>query len=338
MNRKRILIISNSDDLHVDVITPILTVKGNKPFRLNLDAFPREYQFHQQINQNGCAGFIQHLPTGDRLTIKDIGAVWLRKKGEFSFLSQDLSLQEKAYAIEETDHTLFGLLYGLDCYWMSHPLAMRGASFKGEQMKRAVRLGFIIPPSVISNTPQAVKSFKQALEGDMVFKAMSSSFLAADKVLQEERESDGIPTTVISDLTMDELDAIAHVPCYFQRHIEKAYELRVTVIGERVFAAKIDSQLDERTKTDFRDFSVEIPYSAIKLPQDIEQRCREFVKSYGLNYGALDLIVTPMDEYIFLENNPGGQFWFVEQLVPELTMMDTLADCLIEGARCAEFG
>ncbi|PIW61591.1 MvdC/MvdD family ATP grasp protein [Shewanella sp. CG12_big_fil_rev_8_21_14_0_65_47_15] len=334
MNRKRILIVSNSDDLHVDVLTPLLTAKGDTPFRLDLDAFPRDYQFHQQIGQQGCEGFIQHLPTGDRLAIEDIGAVWLRKKGEFAFLSADLGLQEKAYAIEETDHTLFGLLYGLDCYWMSHPLAVRGASFKGEQMKRAVRLGFTIPPSIISNTPQAVKSFKQALEGDMVFKAMSSSFLAADKVSQAERESDGIPTTVISDEDMEQMDAVALVPCHFQGHIEKAYELRVTVIGERVFAAKIDSQLDERTKTDFRDFSVEIPYSAIELPQHIEQRCREFVKSYGLNYGALDLIVTPEDDYVFLENNPGGQFWFVEQLVPELTMMDALADCLIEGARC----
>ncbi|NMH64037.1 MvdC/MvdD family ATP grasp protein [Shewanella salipaludis] len=334
MNSKRILIVSNSDDLHVEVLTPILTAKGHQPFRLDLNTFPRDYQFHQHISQDGCEGFIEHLPTGDRLAIEDIGSVWLRKKGEFAFLSPDLGPQENAYAIEETDHTLFGLLYGLDCYWMSHPLAMRGASFKGEQMKRAVRLGFAIPPSIISNTPQAVKSFKQTLEGDMVFKAMSSSFLAADKVSQAERESDGIPTTVISDLDMDELDAIAHVPCHFQGHIEKAYELRVTVIGERVFAAKIDSQLDERTKTDFRDFSVEIPYSAMLLPLDVERRCREFVKSYGLNYGALDLIVTPKDEYIFLENNPGGQFWFVEQLVPELTMMNTLADCLIEGAQC----
>ncbi len=47
----------------------------------------------------------------------------------------------------------------------------------------------------------------------------------------------------------------------------------------------------------------------------------------------MDIIVTPEDEFVFLENNPGGQFLFVEQLVPELKMMDTLANCLIEGVQ-----
>ncbi|MBP6750029.1 MAG: hypothetical protein KA144_10355 [Xanthomonadaceae bacterium] len=92
------------------------------------------------------------------------------------------------------------------------------------------------------------------------------------------------------------------------------------------------SQDDERTRTDYRDFSAEIDYIAETLPQEIERRCREFVHSYGLTFGALDLIFTPEGEYVFLENNPAGQFLFVEQLVPELRMLDAVTDCLIDGA------
>jgi hypothetical protein len=56
------------------------------------------------------------------------------------------------------------------------------------------------------------------------------------------------------------------------------------------------------------------------------------VHSYQLNYGAIDLIVTPDNEYVFLENNPAGQFLFVEQLVPALTMSDSLARRLVREA------
>ena len=74
-------------------------------------------------------------------------------------------------------------------------------------------------------------------------------------------------------------------------------------------------------------------YEATRLPDDVARRCLEFVHSYGLTYGALDLIVDLEGEYVFLENNPGGQFLFVEDRVPELAMTDALAECLIEGAR-----
>jgi glutathione synthase/RimK-type ligase-like ATP-grasp enzyme len=99
-----------------------------------------------------------------------------------------------------------------------------------------------------------------------------------------------------------------------------------------VFAARIHSQDDPRTQLDFRDFSAPIRYEAETLSPELEARCREFVHGYGLQYGAIDLIVTPDGRHVFLENNPGGQFLFVEQLVPELRMLDAVADRLIAGA------
>ena len=131
------------------------------------------------------------------------------------------------------------------------------------------------------------------------------------------------------------LDAVAQLPCFFQHHVRKAHELRVTVIGDRLFAARIHSQDDPRTAADFRDFSAEILYEAATLPPELERRCIQLVHSYGLTYGAIDLIVTPEGEHVFLENNPAGQFLFVEQLVPELRMCDAVAQCLIDGAGAA---
>jgi ABC-type multidrug transport system fused ATPase/permease subunit len=52
------------------------------------------------------------------------------------------------------------------------------------------------------------------------------------------------------------------------------------------------------------------------------------VKNFNLEFGAIDLILTPQGEYVFLEINPSGQFAWVETLT-KLPLVDTLADLLL---------
>ena len=185
-------------------------------------------------------GSLTHLPTGDSLALSEIGAVWMRKKGRFSYRSKDLAPQERAHADAETRHLLLGLLYSLDCYWMSHPLALRAASWKGEQLKRAAGLGFATPASIVTNCPTRVADFIEA-QGEIVFKPASSPSLAAEQVASGERLAVSLPTTMITPDHAGDLDAVAEAPCLFQRYIPKRHELRVTVIGGEVFSARIHS-------------------------------------------------------------------------------------------------
>ncbi len=55
------------------------------------------------------------------------------------------------------------------------------------------------------------------------------------------------------------------------------------------------------------------------------------MKALGLNFGAIDMILTPAGEYVFLEINPNGQWAWIQQLRPEIPLRETLADLLIEG-------
>ncbi len=329
---KRVLIVTNASDLHADIVELKLKNKGAKPFRINLDEFPRDFSVDIGFGADGLSGTLRHLASKDEISLVEVGAVWSRKAAKFDFLSEDLTAQEQAFAQAETEHLFFSLLYSLDCFWMSHPLAIRSSLWKGEQLRRAVQMGFQVPRSIISNCPDAVRRFRQTLDSEIIFKAMSSPSLCAEDVAAVDREFEGLPTTRISDDHFEVIESVRQLPCLFQEYIPKKYELRVTVIGEKVFAAKIHSQNDSRTETDYRNFSVEIPYELTKLAVDVEARCVEFVRSYGLEFGALDLIVTPQDELVFLENNPGGQFLFVEQLVPELRMTDAIADLLLSQA------
>lgn len=329
---KRVLIVTNSYDLHADLVSARLSATGQAPFRLNLDDFPKDYEITLSFVDGRWSGGLTHLPTGNALSIEEIGAVWMRKKADFSYRSGELLPQEKAYADGEMEHILFGMLYALDCYWMSHPLAVRGASWKGEQLLRAARMGFDVPPSIVTNRRADVDAFRHAV-GDLVFKTLSSPILAADEVAAEDQIVNHLSTTLITDEDEALLDAVAELPSFFQPNVSKAYELRVTVIGDRLFAAKIHSQADPRTVIDCRDMSAEILYEAEVLPAEISCRCLEFVHSYGLTYGAIDLIVTPEGRYVFLENNPVGQFLFVEQLVPALDMTGHTARCLSDAVR-----
>lgn len=329
---KKILIVTNSFDIHADELLSILARKQQTAFRLDLDGFPRDYQISQVFQQGRVSQQIRRLPDGAWLDLDSIGATWIRKPGEFSYLSPDLSPQELAFAKQEAEHTLQGILNMLDCYWMSHPLPLRGAQWKAEQLRRAERMGFRVPASIITNCPDEVRRFQQGLAGKMIFKAMSTPSLAAEDLAQEQRITNGLHTTIIED-DMD-FAAVAELPCHFQEYIPKQYELRVTIIGEHVFAAKIHSQDDARTAIDSRDMSAEIRYEACVLPADLQQRCLDFVHSYGLHFGALDLIVTPDAKVVFLENNPAGQFLYIEQLIPEFNMLETLADTLIKEAQC----
>lgn len=332
---KRVLIVTHSGDLHADRLMPLLSDRGAIPFRINLDAFPRDYQLCQLIGGGRCINRLRLLPDGAWLDLDEVGAIWLRKAAEFSYLSNDLAQQERAYAKLETEQALFSLLYALDCYWMSHPRALRGAQWKGEQLKRAQQMGFRIPASIVTNSPDEVRRFREQVAGPIVFKAMSTPTLAADEVEAQQRIAGGLATTLIDEGVLANLDAVRELSCHFQEYVAKRHELRVTVIGRRVFAARLHSQDDPRTAIDSRDMSAPIRYEACALPPEVERRCVDFVRSYGLEYGALDLIVTPGGDYVFLENNPVGQFLYVQELVPELRILEALADTLHEEAQCS---
>lgn len=330
---KTILIITNSFDLHADLIEPILKQKNQSFFRLNLDKFPKDYHLKQLYVSGKVEVTIEHLLSKQTIHFEDIGAVWNRKPAPFSFISNDLAPQELAFAKTETEHTLFGLLYTLDCYWMSHPVNLRGAMWKGEQLNRATQFGFRIPHSLVTNCPEDVRRFKSLISGDIIFKSLSTPDLASVEVDDDDCIATGLATTIVTDELMNNLEAVREIPCHFQEYIPKKYELRVTVVGNSVFVAKLYSQDDERTKVDSRDMSAEIRYEATALPDSIHKRCLEFVKSYGLNYSAMDIIVTPDEDYVFLENNPNGQFLYIQELIPEFNILETVADTLIKNFR-----
>lgn len=54
------------------------------------------------------------------------------------------------------------------------------------------------------------------------------------------------------------------------------------------------------------------------------------MEKLGLAYGAIDFVVTPEGEYVFLEVNPSGQFLWADYEAG-LPLLDAMCEMLIQG-------
>ncbi|MDR2927676.1 MAG: grasp-with-spasm system ATP-grasp peptide maturase [Cytophagaceae bacterium] len=104
-------------------------------------------------------------------------------------------------------------------------------------------------------------------------------------------------------------------PSLIQEYIEKEYEIRTFYLDGCFYSMAIFSQLNNRTKVDFRHYDTKNPnrYESIKIPETIEDGLKRFLDIIGTNCGSFDLIQSPEGEIYFLEFNPLGQFGMVSK-------------------------
>ena len=133
--------------------------------------------------------------------------------------------------------------------------------------------------------------------------------------------------------------AIGACPAIYQRLIRKSYELRVTIIGESIFTARVDSQRDGEV-VDWRyEFPMgQEPLLAAVLPEEVSARCLKLCHELSLKFAAIDLIVDECGDHVFLEVNCAGQFLFVENRVPELQLLDYFSRFLANAGMVVEDG
>ena len=140
-----------------------------------------------------------------------------------------------------------------------------------------------------------------------------------------------IYTSPISINHLDMVDSVRATPCLFQERIQKEFEVRSTVVGSKAFSAAIYSQEYPGSREDWRNNpDLYVWFEPYDLPPSTKESIVSLVSDPGLVFGAIDLIVTPDGDHVFLEINPTGQFGFVEERTG-LPTFDAIADLLIHG-------
>jgi glutathione synthase/RimK-type ligase-like ATP-grasp enzyme len=136
-------------------------------------------------------------------------------------------------------------------------------------------------------------------------------------------------TSSLDEAAIEDLTDIGPEPLYLQELIPKAHDVRVTVIGDSAYAARIESQNLAQAEIDWRRGPPgSVPHSAESLPKEVARLCVQLTQAYGLSFAAIDLVCRPQGDYVFLELNPNGQWAWVEQLTG-LPLRARLADLLL---------
>lgn len=317
-----VLIITRSDDnACIETVSSELKKRGANPIRLNSDRYPDLVQLSCEYSRQGNRRILK-TDQGE-YSLDDIESVWYRRFNAGAALPAELG-DTHAASIQETRRTLFGTIAALPCFHLDPLESVRRTDHKELQLEYAIQLGLEAPKTLFSNDPDEVTGFFDAVDGKMVTK-MQHSF-----AIYREGIENVVFTNVINHADLDALDSLRYCPMTFQEHIEKKLELRVTVVGNKIMTAAIDSQRQDNTTIDWRRDGVGLIdlWTDYQLPIEIEQKLLRLTAHLGLNYAACDFIVTPDDQLIFLEVNAVGEFFWLERS-PGLPISAAIADVLL---------
>ena len=236
-----------------------------------------------------------------------------------------LTLGEVNFLRSELWFSLEGLYKILDnAFWLNKTEDIRRAENKIFQLLLAKEIGFEIPASIITNHPSSAFTFYSNHNHSCVIKPIKSG-------LVESNQEEGVIFTSKLELDTDNVSRIKDCPVYLQHLVEKKADIRITIVGSAIFAAKIHSQENTESIIDWRKSIIPLKYSIFKLPREIIDKCLELSKRLHLNFGAIDMILDTDDKLIFLEINPNGQWAWIERQL-NFPIAETITNLLIEKA------
>jgi hypothetical protein len=313
-----ILVISHLADVHAGEVLRRLQQRGADAVLFDTSYIPRVTKLTIEHGLAvGWRGTV--LADGRQIELAAVRAAWWRRPQPFNLHAELGGTDDRGFALAETHAAVTGLWSCLDAGWINQPDRDEAAGRKAWQLKVADGLGLRVPRTCITNDPERARAFV-AEEGarGAVYKAFS----ATERAWRETR--------LLRQEEMALLDAVRFAPVIFQQYITAAVDLRVTIVGDDIFAAEIHSQ-GTVYPHDFRMAMYEAEIRTHLLPQPVAVRLHSLMAAFGLVYGAIDMRLTPEGEYVFLEINPAGQWLFVEQRTGQ-PISDAIASALVARA------
>lgn len=320
-----VLIATVVGDLHAHAVAVALQQRGVDTELWYTSDFPATSKETYKVSPTGAPTLAFRGPEL-ALSNPEPDVVWNRRVG-FEVPFERLARSDRYFAELEAKAFRDGsmALLAPDAFWVNPWREAHFAKSKLFQLQLARSVDFNVPETLCTNDPDAVRSLIDKHGDEIIYKPFRG-------VPWNDGESSwGCYTTVIreEDLVSDQL--LTAVPGIYQEKIEKTFELRVTMIGQRAFAARIDSQDTRKGKVDWRLAYDEITMAPFKLPEDWLERCRSLLNAMGLVFGCIDFIVTPDGKLVFLEINEQGQFLFIERYC-DLPVLDAFVSLLSTGS------
>ncbi|MFF2022336.1 hypothetical protein ACFVW2_11110 [Streptomyces sp. NPDC058171] len=313
------------EDVTADLVIEELNCLGARVVRVDPADIGPDLMFGAALGPRGWTG---SLVTPSRTVAwEEIGAVYYRRPSPWLMRRfEGTCEQTRGFAAAEAKHGLGGVLTNVPgCHYVNHPAAVTRAEFKAAQLQTAMRIGLVVPPTLITNDVERARAFATE-HGPVVYKSFRGLPTSKDG------QTGAIWTQRIDPQALDEsITLTAHL---FQAEVQKTADARITVVGRRVFAQRIcapDGVLDWRRG----DWDA-LEHRPLAVPPAVAQALFTYLEAFGLVFGCFDFALRedlPPDvpeRFTFIECNPNGQWGWL----PDSTdIAVAFARLLMEGPR-----
>ncbi|GGW82614.1 ATP-grasp ribosomal peptide maturase [Streptomyces galilaeus] len=302
MTAPLVLVITSLEDVTADRVIAALNEREVPVARVDPADIGAGLSFGVRIGA-GAPAWDGRLRTASReAELGEVAAVYYRRPTPYSARYGHLPAQQRDFAAAEARHGLGGVLNHLHgARYVNHPSAVTAADFKPAQLQTAAQLGLSVPPTLVTNDVEQAGKFA-AEHGPVIYKTFRG--LPRD----EDGHTGAIWAQRVDPESFD--DSLAVTAHLFQAEIPKTGDVRVTVVGRRVFAQQIaapDGALDWR-----RGDWGQLLHAPIGVPTPIEAALHSYLSAFGLVFGCFDFALTgdgrEPDDWVFIECNPNGQW------------------------------
>jgi len=306
--KKILLITHQKDNFSIEKVSNYLNELGAEVVRFNSDLYPSAITVSQSFNNRGIKTIIE-IDNKEYL-LNEFEAIWYRRLFLGQALDPNIPKDYRNPILEESRRVIYGIMETTDVFKLDDYRTVRRTSDKHLQLKTALECGLSIPNTLVTNSANELTRFYNKIPTGIISK-MQSSF-----AIYEDGKENVVFTNTVEPQHMINLEGLQISPMKFQEKIEKRLELRVTVVGDEIFCFSIDSQAMDGAQIDWRKKGGALlnKWKSHKLPKGLEKQLLQLMDILGLNYGAMDLILTPENEYVFLEVNPVGEFFWLDNL------------------------
>lgn len=295
-----ILAISDEGDAHTPLVLDALRRAGHEVARLDLAHLPRNGAVRAPAG--GAPGAREIQVRGEpAIRLDDVRTVWWRRPRPFEAMP-GLAAKDAGFAVRQTAEVVLGLFASMRARWVNDPVRDDVACRKTLQLRYAEGAGLAVPPTIVGNDPADVRAFIESLDGQpVIHKPLFGG------------EHGGRPTRFVRPDQLLRLESVRIAPLIFQAYVP-GVDVRVTAIGGALFAAAIDARAcatPEDCRIALRDPACRV--SACGVPGAVAAGLRFLLAELGLVYAAVDFRVRADGAWVFLEVNPSGQWYWVEE-------------------------
>lgn len=314
MNRVDHLIVSSSIDYSTDLVCAEFEKRKLHYLRINRDFFP-EYNIIFDLQNNTLKIELDNnwysMSISSLKSVYFRAPVFLRTTGKARPVDEQLKRSQWSAFIRN--------LIVFDCAnWVNHPVATYEAENKLNQLKIAKQCGFLVPETYVAN------SLPLNIDADKTYivKSLDTALFYTN---QEEMFTYSTMVTGAELLNSE----IKIAPIIIQEYLSPKIDLRVTVIGDNIFAVTITKQ-GQSIVGDWRKSNKDnLDYTFIDLPKGIEENIFNLMNKLNLSFAGIDLALVK-NNYYFIEVNPTGEWgWLMSSA--KLPIDKAIVDTLVEG-------